>query len=81
MTSSRARHRHDQRTRQDRNASSHAAWTTQMPVLVSVFLASKSHTDGMNVDLDGPGLGHHVFQIDILGLRGKYSQLHLKILT
>ena len=77
MSSGRTRHRHDQRTRQDRNASSHTAWTTQMPVLVPAFLASKSDVDSMDVD----GLGHHVFQIDILGLWGKYSQLHFNVLT
>ena len=68
MSSGYTHHQHNQCTRQDCNASSHAAWTTQMPVLISAFLASKSDLDGMDVD----GLDYHVFQIDILGLRGNF---------
>lgn len=71
MSSGRSRHRHDQRTWQDRNANFYAAWTTQMPILVSAYLASKSGMDGM--DVDRSTLGQHVFQIDILGIRGKYG--------
>jgi hypothetical protein len=75
MKSGRSRHRHDQRTRQDRNASLHDAWTTQMPNLVSAYLASKSDEDSM-MDIDrSTSLGQHVFQIDVLGIRGKYSYL------
>lgn len=65
-----SRNRHDQRTWQDRNAKFYAAWTTQMHNLVSAYLASKS-TAGM--DVDRSTLEQHVFQIDILGMRGKYG--------
>lgn len=76
MTSGRSRHRHDQRTRQDRNANLHAAWTTQMPNLVSAYLASKSDSDKetmMDIDCSISTLTQHVFQVDIFGIRGKYS--------
>lgn len=77
-SSSRSRHRHDQRTWQDRNASACAAWTTQMPILLSAYLSLKSDADSM--DVDRSTLGQHVFQIDIFGLRGKYGYLYLNIL-
>jgi hypothetical protein len=72
MGSGRSRHRHDQRTRQDRNTNFHAAWTSQMPNLVSAYLASRSD---MNIcmDVDKSTLGQHAFQIDIFGLRGKHG--------
>ena len=72
MSSNHSRHRHDQRTWKDRNTNLHAAWTAQMPILVSTYLASKS-TAGMDVDSDKSTLGQHVFQIDIMGMRGKYG--------
>ena len=71
MGSSRSRHRHDQRTRQDHNANFHAAWTSQMPKLVSAYLASRSDID-CRMDVDRSTLGRHAFQIDIFGLRGKH---------
>jgi hypothetical protein len=82
MSSGRSRHRHDQRTWQDRNASLYAAWTTQMPILVSAYLSSKSDVPVDSMDVDRSTLGQHVFQIDIFGLRGKYGPgyLYLNIL-
>jgi len=76
--SSSSRHRHDQRTQQDRNTNLHAAWTTQMPSLVSAYLITKSDMDSM--DVDRSTIGQHVFQIDIFGLRGKYGYLVFNIL-
>ena len=41
-----------------------------MPNLISAYLASKSKA---GMDVDTSTLGQHVFQIDILGMRGKYG--------
>ena len=72
MGPSRSCHRHDQRTREDCNANSHAAWISQMPNLVSAYLASKSYMDN-RMDVDRSTIRQHAFQIDVFELRGKHD--------
>ena len=72
MVSGRSCHRHDEHTWQDHNANLHAAWTTQMPNLVSTYLASKSDMNS-HMDVDRSTHRQHTFQIDILGLQGKHG--------
>lgn len=67
FSSHRSRHRHDQRTWQDRNANFSDAWTAQMPSLISAYLISKSDK---GMDVDHRSTLQHLFQIDIFGLRG-----------
>lgn len=73
MSSRSPRHWHDTRTRQTRNAQSHAAWEAQMPALVTAYLAYKSDTQ-MNTELS-PAV--HEFHVDILGIRGEYAHSNL----
>ena len=72
MGSSRSCHCHDQHTWQDHNANFHAAWTFQIPKLISAYLASKSDMDS-HMDVDRSTLGQHTFHIDIFGLQGKHN--------
>jgi hypothetical protein len=66
--------RHDQCTRRDRNNHVHAAWATQMLVLVSAYLAFKDETAiAVDATLVSESVVHHCFQIDVFGLRGKLS--------
>jgi hypothetical protein len=67
MNLSRPRHRHDQRTRRDRNKQVHEAWDAQTAVLASAYL---QHESDAAMGLDAPVEGHF-FHVIILGLRGK----------
>jgi hypothetical protein len=67
MNLSRPRHRHDQRTRRDRNKQVHEAWEAQTAVLASAYLR---HESDAAMGLDAPVEGHF-FHVIILGLRGK----------